>query len=100
MEGEERNLIANLLEAEESASALVAEARVEGDKILARARAQADSEFDEKFKEMVSSLEEGCEKKMQELNADHASALTFYKDEISKTKKDTDAFEKFLQSVL
>lgn len=100
MEGEERNLIANLLEAEESASALVADAHVEADKILAHARAQADSEFDEKFKEMVSSLEEKCEKKLQELNAEHSSALTSYKDEISKTKKDTDSFEKFLQSVL
>ncbi len=100
MESEERNLIANLLEAEESASALVAEARVEADKILAHARAQSDSEFDAKFKEMVSSLEENCEKKLQELNAEHSSALASYKDEISETKKDTNAFEKFLQSVL
>lgn len=100
METEEQNLIANLLEAEESARVFVDEARVEADKILAHARAQADSEFDEKFKKIVSSLEENCEKKMQELNAEHSSALASYKDEISKTKKDTEAFEKFLQSVL
>ena len=100
MESEERNLIANLLEAEESASAVVDAARIEADKILAQARAQADSEYDKKFKEMVSSLEEDCEKKIRELNAEHASSLSSYKDEISKTKKDTDAFDKFLQAVL
>ena len=100
MEGEERNLIANLLEAEESASALVAEARSEADKILAQARAQADSDYEKKFREMDSSLEESCEKRMQELNANHSSALESYKEKISKINKDTDSFDKFLQSVL
>ncbi len=100
MEGEEQNLIANLLEVEESANAFVDAARVEADKILAGARAHADSEYDRKFKEMVSSLEESCEKKIRELNAEHSSSLSSYRDEISKTNKDTDAFDKYLQSVL
>lgn len=100
MEGEERTLIASLLEAEESASELVAEARDEADKILAQARAQADSDYEKKFREMDSSLEEDCEKKIQTLNSEHASELASYKDGISKIKKNIDSFEEFLQSVL
>lgn len=100
MEREERTLIANLLEAEESASALVADARAEAEKIVAQARAQADSDYEKQFREMDSLLEEACEKKIQELDADHAFALESYKERVSKINKDTDAFNKFLQSVL
>lgn len=100
MEGEEQNLIASLLEAEESASALVDDARAEADKIVAQARAEADSAYDAKFKEMERALEEGCGKKMRELEAEHESAIESYKNEVSRTRKDTDAFDKFLQSVL
>lgn len=100
MEVEERTLIANLLEAEESASALVAEAYAEAEKILAQARAQADSDYEKKFREMDSSLEADYEKKIQELNAGHSSALESYRERIRNVNKNTDAFYEFLQSVL
>lgn len=100
METEEQSLIAHLLEIEEQAAELLAEGHLENDRVLAEARARADADYNEKYKEIASKLEYEYNKKIESFDAEHKAVIDSYKEKISKTQKDVASFETFLQKVL
>ena len=100
MAEQEVNTIAHLLEMEQKASALTLKAQEDADKIIALAKAQADSEFKAQYEKIINDCEQSYNQKISELQAKKESEISSYKNQIKSSKLDNTAFNSFLDSVL
>ncbi len=90
----------HLLEVENEAGEMVAEAEKEADSIIAGARAEAEGEFKKRYTEFVKSLELKEEESRKSFLADHARQLDEYKQALSSNRKDTSSFNSLLEKLL
>jgi len=100
MAEQEINVIGHLLDVEKDASALVSDAQVESAKRVAAAHAQADAEYKKQYDTLISSLDARYATSSKETTQKHDEALNTYKGDTEKMPRDTEAFNKLLDSVL
>ena len=82
----EVNVISHLLEVESQATALIDDAQIESNKRITEAKTKADELFYTKYRDIVEAA--------------HNAEIESYKNKISNSEKDVDAFNSFLNKTL
>lgn len=96
----EVNVISHLLEVESQATVLIDDAQIESNKRITEAKTKADELFYTKYRDIVETLENDFNKKIQGYEAAHNAEIESYKNKISNSEKDVDAFNSFLNKTL
>ena len=97
---EEMDVIQHLLEIERAASEILVQAQADADKKIAAAKAQADSEFKEKFSAYMDELDKSVAARKQEVKGRLDSELSSFKTGLDSSKKDFDGFNSFLEKLI
>ncbi|MBP5401735.1 MAG: hypothetical protein J6Y36_01105 [Treponema sp.] len=96
----EVDVIAHLLEVENQASVLIDDSQTESNKRILEAKAKADELFYEKYRDVISDLEQDCDKTINKCEENHKQTFDDYKNQILGTEKDLDSFNSFMDKVV
>jgi F0F1-type ATP synthase membrane subunit b/b' len=90
----------HLLEVENEAGRMVAEAEKEGDSLIAAARAEAEGEFKTRYAEFIKGLESREEQARKDVIDGHDRMMNEYMQSLRSAKKDPVAFNSLLEKLL
>lgn len=96
----EVDVIQHLLDVEHEASITLLDAQKEADRKIAEARTLAESKFAERYKSVVSGIEVSEISEKTRIDSEHAKSMEDYKNSLLSSKKDTKAFDSFMDSIL
>lgn len=97
---QEADIISHLIEIEQNANALIDEAKIDSDKKISIARADADSKFKVQFEKIVAEHENDFSVKTAEISKKYSDAISEYKANVTSSVKDTVAFNSYLDKIL
>lgn len=90
----------HLLEVENEAGAMVAQAEKEADSIIAAARAEADGEFKKRYAEFVEGLEVKEAESRKAFLDDHNKRIDEYRQSLQASARDAASFNSLLEKLL
>ena len=97
---EEISVINHLLKVEKEAYSLIDDAMKEAEKQVSSARAASESEFREKYAQVVTVLEADYKKNLDSLTESHNSLFGEYKTNLTNLSQNKDAFNGLLDKLL
>lgn len=97
---EETDIIQHLVEIEAEASEMLLAAQKEADSQVAKARAQSEEIFKDRYGKFASDLEFKENQTKQNILSKHESDISEYKNSINSEVKDYDAFYSLLKESL
>ncbi len=100
MSDKEVYTISHLLEVEQKASELIAQAQADADKKIADAKSKADAMFQEQYTKIVSDCENSYSAKTSALSQENTRKIEDYKKTISASGQDRKTFNSYLDSIL
>lgn len=96
----ELDAIKHLLEVEKNASALINDAKTEADKRLSEAHLKYNSQYKEKYDQLVAQLDKDFEEQHNQIEAKYKKEIDEYKASIESKSQDKKSFESLLEKLL
>jgi F0F1-type ATP synthase membrane subunit b/b' len=94
------DVIGQLLEAEKHAAAILANAQIEGDKRVTRAKAEAAEKYKSQYEALMSEMEASYTKETNEINAKYNKDIEDYKTSLQSHTLDAAAFNALMAKLL
>ena len=99
MASNEVDVINHLLEVEKTASAFMATAQNDAEKILSEAKIEADSQFKSRLEKINENLEADLKAKIKACDEKTSAEISSYKERISVSVKNQKDFNSLLDSI-
>ncbi len=96
----ELDAIKHLIEVEKTASSLINDAKTEADKRLSEAHLKYNSQYKEKYDQLVAHLDDEFKKSHDQIEAKYKKELDDYKASIEAKSQDKKSFESLLEKLL
>lgn len=96
----ETSVIEHLIEVENQASSITADAQKQAADKINSAKAEADKAYLEQFNVAVAELEKSFKAESEKINSKVSQEVNSYKEKLSKTAEDKAAFNRLLDNLL
>lgn len=100
MSESETSVIEHLIEVENQASSITADAQKQAADKINSAKAEADKAYLEQFNAAVAELDKSFKNESEKISAKVSQEVDSYKEKLSKTPQDKTAFNRLLDNLL